>query len=72
MAVAYVWVISMGTRVVHSPTLKRELMRGKERRLSLFSLGLRDLQRRLSTGRQLTYSLFLIADPPASSKSVVY
>lgn len=72
MAVAYVWVISMGTRVVNSKTLKRELMRGKERRLSLFSLGLRDLQRRLSKGRRLKYSLFLIANPPGSSKSVVH
>ena len=72
MAVAYVWVISMRTRVVNSQMLKSELMRGKKRRLSLFSLGLRDLRRRISTGRRLTYSLLLIADPPPSSKSVVY
>ena len=52
--------------------LKKELTRGKERRLSLFSLGLRYLQRRLSTGRRLICSLSLIADPPASSKSVVH
>ena len=72
MAVAYVWVISMGTHVENSPMLKKELTRGKERRLSLFSLGLRYLQRRLSTGRRLICSLSLVADPPATSKSVVH
>ena len=72
MAVAYVWVISMGTRVVNSQTHKRALMRGNQRRFSLFSMELRDLHRRLSTGCRLTFSLYLIADPPGSLKSVVY
>lgn len=72
MAIAYVWVISMGTHAVHSQTLMRELTRGRKRRLSLFSLGLRLLRRWLYLGRALIYDILLIAAPLTTSKSVVY
>ena len=72
MAITYVWVISMGTRVDESKILRRELTRGRKRRVSLFALGLRFLQRWLSMGRRLTYNLHLTTDSMTRSKSVVY
>ena len=72
MALAYVWVLNMGTEVSSSNELMRELTRGKKRRLSLFRLGLRLLRRWLCLGRELTYRLHLVPDTLTRSKSVVY
>ena len=41
MALAYVWSLSLGTRVLHCPGLQRELTRGRAGRHSVFQLGLR-------------------------------
>jgi len=41
MALAYLWMISLGTRVLHRPPLLRSLTRGKTVRLSVFNLGIR-------------------------------
>ena len=72
MSIAYVWVISMGTRAADCEALRKELTRGKKRRISLFTMGLRFFQRWLSMGRRLAYSLRLTADPTTQSKTVVY
>jgi hypothetical protein len=72
MALAYVWVLSLGTQVVINPEWLRELSRGKVRRKSLFQLGLSYLQRWIDLGRQLYYHLCLIPHIPGLSKSVVY
>ena len=72
MALAYVWMLSLGTQVAHTPRLKRELTRGKRPRFSLFTLGLRLLRRWLSLKRRLSVRLHLIAQSPPLPKSVVY
>lgn len=41
MAVAYVWMLSLGAQATSLPSLKREVTRGRGRRRSLFQLGLR-------------------------------
>ena len=41
MALAYVWMVSLGTRVIRTPKLRRELTRGRAWRRSVFHLGLR-------------------------------
>lgn len=72
MAIAYVWVLSMGTHASGCQRLRRELTRGKKRRISLFTLGLRFLQRRLGLGQPLIYNLRLSPYPTTLQKSVVY
>ena len=72
MALAYVWMLNLGTQVAHTARLRRELTRGAQPRFSLFTLGLRLLRRRLLLGRRLTVRLRLIAHPPPHPKSVVY
>lgn len=72
MALAYVWMLSLGTQVAHTPRLKRELTRGQRPRFSLFSLGVRLLRRWLALRRRLSVRLHLIAQPPPLPKSVVY
>ena len=72
MALAYVWMLNLGTQVAHTARLRRELTRGKQPRFSLFPLGLRLRRRRLLLGRRLTVRLRLIAHPPPHPKSVVY
>ena len=71
MALAYVWVISMGTQVAGSPTLRVELTRGKGTRRSVFQLGLRFLERWMALGRRLIYHLILVPHTPIFQKSVV-
>ena len=72
MALAYAWVISLGTRVVRNSTLRVELTRGKAWRRSVFHLGLRFLKRWLELGRPLFYQLILIPHLPVCQKSVVH
>jgi hypothetical protein len=71
MALAYAWTLSLGTRVIRTPTLRRELTRGKAWRHSVFQLGLRLLKRWLTLGRRLFYELLFIPHLPTLSKSVV-
>jgi hypothetical protein len=72
LALAYVWALSLGTRVLHTPAWRRELRRGQGRRYSVFALGLRLRTRWLTLGRRLCGELWLIAPLPTSSKTVVY
>ena len=72
MALAYVWMLNLGTQVAHTARLRRELTRGGQPRFSLFTLGLRLLRRRLLLGRRLTVRLRLIAHPPPLPKVSVY
>ena len=71
MALAYAWMVSLGTRVVRNPKLRVELTRGKARRRSVFHLGLRFLKRWLELGRVLYYELVFIPHLPVCRKSVV-
>jgi hypothetical protein len=71
MALAYVWVLSMGTLVATHPDLSRELSRGRQRRHSLFSLGLAYFDRWLDLGRHMLYHLCLSPTIPGSAKTVV-
>lgn len=71
MALAYAWVVGMGTKVIRSPALRSELTRGKGRRRSVFHLGLRFLTRWLELGRRLPYMLRLVPHVPTFPKSVV-
>jgi Transposase DDE domain len=72
MALAYVWVLSLGTRVLHTPAWYLELTRGRRGRDSVFALGRRWLTRWWALGRQLWYELWLISHLPPRPKSVVY
>ena len=71
-ALAYVWMLSLGTQVMHTARLRRELTRGAPPRFSRFTLGLRLRRRRLLLSRRLTVRLRLITQPPPLPKSVVY
>lgn len=72
MALAYVWVLSLGTQVIRSRALRVELTRGRGWRHSVFQLGLRWLKRWVELGRSLCHKLLLIAHLPAFPKSVVH
>ena len=72
LALAYVWMLNLGTQVAHTAWLRRKLTRGAQPRFSRFTLGRRLRRRRLFLGRRLTVRLRLIAHPPPHPKSVVY
>ncbi len=72
MALAYVWILSLGTQVIRHNGLRQELTRGKRWAHSVFRLGLRLLHRCISLGRQLLCDLLLIPHVPILSKTVVY
>lgn len=57
LALAYLWVLSLGTRVLRRGRLWRELSRGRGTRRSVFQLGLRYLKRWLALGKRLDYDL---------------
>jgi hypothetical protein len=71
MALAYAWMVSLGTRVIRNPTLLAELTRGKDWRHSVFHLGLRFFKRWLELSRRLYYELVFIPHLPVCRKSVV-
>jgi hypothetical protein len=72
MALAYVWVLSLGTRVLRTPAWRQELVRGRHHRHSVFHLGLRWLTRWWTLGRQLGFELRLIWHRSPYPKTVVY
>ena len=45
MALAYAWVLSLGTQAAHLLEVRREVSRGKKQRHSLFVLGIRVIHR---------------------------
>lgn len=71
MALAYVWMISMGTRVQRTPKLRAAVTRGTQERCSVFQLGLRFLYRSLKLGHKLFYQLVLFPSLRLRPKSVV-
>ena len=71
MAVAYVWVLRLGTRVIRTKGLRQELTWGKAWRRSVFHLGLRLLKRWITLGRRLWPDLLLIPHLPTCPKSAV-
>jgi hypothetical protein len=71
LALAYVWVLTLGTRVLRTPAWRQELTRGRRGRYSVFHLGLRWLTRWLTLGRRLWFELWLIAHLPRCLKTVV-
>ncbi|MDA1190735.1 MAG: transposase [Candidatus Poribacteria bacterium] len=63
MALAYLWVVSMGTHAIrHKPTRKQRT-RGKRRRFSVFQMGLRYMNWCLNQGRSLFTELTLVLQP---------
>ena len=64
MALAYVWILSLGTQVVRDKALRHEFSRGQRWAHSVFQLGLRMLRRAISLGRQLLCDLLLIPHVP--------
>jgi hypothetical protein len=73
MAVAYAWALSLGTQAAHILEVARAVSRGKCRRHSLFTLGLRVLQRAFDLRKKLYkfFDLLLIPDVPLLRKIVV-
>lgn len=55
MALAYAWVVSLGTRVLEQAALWRQVAHGAKERISVFQLGLRWLSRSLHLGTELLY-----------------
>ena len=51
MAVAYLWVVSMGTHVLETPSHLARLSRVKGNRLGVFKLGLHSLDRWMGSRR---------------------
>jgi Transposase DDE domain len=72
LALAYAWALSLGTQVIRTATLRRELTRGKDWRHSVFHLGLRLLTRWITLERRLFYELLFIPHLPTLPKSVVH
>jgi hypothetical protein len=71
LALASVWALRLGTHVLCTPALRRELARGRNGRPRGFSLGLRLFTRWLALGRRLYDALLLIPHRPIRLKSVV-
>ncbi len=67
MALAYVWVMSLGTQVIRDGALRKELTRGRAKRRSVFHLGLRYLSRWIALRRKLSFVLVLIPHLPVFS-----
>jgi hypothetical protein len=72
MALAYAWVLSVGTQALGTPAWGRELTRRRRRRHRVLALGLCLLQRWLTLGRQLGYELLPISRLPSDPKTVAY
>ncbi len=72
MALAYVWAVSLGTWVLSTAKLFREICRGRKKRCSVLQLGLRLLHRFVALGRKLVYQLLLSPYPILCAKTVVY
>lgn len=51
MAIAFLWMISLGTQVLLNPLLRRAITRGTKIRLSVFHLGCRYFNHLIATGR---------------------
>ena len=71
LAVATAWMSSLGTQVIRSPALRRELTRGKRGEFSVVQLGLRLFSRWVALGRRLVYDLFFVPHLPLLPKTVV-
>lgn len=73
LALAYAWVLSLGTQGACLKEVRPELTRGKKRRLSLFRLGLRLLSRakQLFSTIARAFDLLLISTLPSYEKTVV-
>lgn len=73
MALAYAWVLSLGTQAFCIRDVRLEVTRGKKRRLSLFRLGLRLLSRakQLFSSIARAFELMLISFLPSYEETVV-
>lgn len=71
MALAYVWMLSLGTPVIRDAALRRALTRGRRWVHSVFRLGLRLLRWVLNRGCELLCDLLLIPYEPVLPKTVV-
>lgn len=74
LALAYAWVLSLGTQGDCLREVRPELTRGTQRRRSLFALGLRLLSRAEELLNKLAYAFNFILIPytPSYGKSVVH
>jgi hypothetical protein len=65
LALAYAWVLSLGTLVAHAESATRHLItRGSQRRYSFFREGLRYLGYLLSSQQSVCLRLFFVSDKP--------
>jgi hypothetical protein len=55
LALAYAWILSLGTRVLEEPSLWHQVAHGARPRTSVFQVGLRWLDRALHLGKELFY-----------------
>lgn len=60
LALAYAWVVSLGTQVLQRPRWWRELTRGRRAQHSVFALGLRLLTRWVLRQRRLPFQFQLV------------
>ena len=71
LALATAWMSSLGTQVVRSRALRRELTRGHRRQYSVLQLGLRLFSRWLALGRPLQDDFRFVPHLPLLPKTVV-
>jgi hypothetical protein len=73
MALAYAWVLSLGTQAAHLLTVRREVARGRQLRHSLFVLGVRVLHRARELFKELfrRFDFIFIPYGEPTQKSVV-
>ena len=71
LALASAWMSSLGTHVVRSRVLRRELTRGHRWQYSVLQLGLRLFARRLALGRPLWTDFAFVPHLPLLPKTVV-
>ncbi len=72
MALAYAWTISLGTQAVQAEAVRKEVVRGKNIRRSLFVLGIRVLQRAKKLRRLIVTFFDFLFLPTDLAESVVH
>lgn len=63
MAVAYLWMILLGTHAAATPALRAQLCRGNPKRYSVFQLGLRYLHRVTALRQRVVFRWILLQGP---------
>ena len=64
LVVAYAWVLTLGTIVIRTPSLRRHLTRGRRRTYSVFRLGLRYLSHLIHARKPCCFGFIFVPHQP--------